>query len=120
VPGGAERGDLFGSALSVGDFSGDSRADLAIGVPGEGLSTGSGAGAVNTLYGRSNGLSGTASLGISQNSPGLSGSGETNDAFGAALATGDFDGDGGVELGIGAPGEDLGSAANSGTFHQVF
>jgi FG-GAP repeat len=35
IAGGAEAGDIFGFALAAGDFNGDSRADLAIGAPGE-------------------------------------------------------------------------------------
>ncbi len=42
-----EEDEFFGFALAAGDFNDDGLADLAIGVPGEGV----GAGAVNVLYG---------------------------------------------------------------------
>jgi hypothetical protein len=35
-----EQGDRFGAALAAGDLDADGFADLAIGVPGEGLPTG--------------------------------------------------------------------------------
>jgi hypothetical protein len=49
----AEQGDGFGASLSVGDFDGNGRQDLAIGVPGENY----GAGGVNVLFGVGSGLS---------------------------------------------------------------
>ena len=52
----AETGDRFGFALEAADFDGDGFDDLAIGVPFEGLSGASQAGAVNVLYGSSSGL----------------------------------------------------------------
>jgi hypothetical protein len=63
---GAEPGDVFGTQLSTGDFNNDGRDDLAIGVPGEdvvpsgGGSAVANAGAVNVIYGSSEGLRPTA------------------------------------------------------------
>jgi FG-GAP repeat protein len=60
----SETGDTFGHSLFSGDFNGDNRDDLAIGVPFEDVNAGTGtmtdAGAVNVLYGSSNGLSATS------------------------------------------------------------
>ena len=65
VPGAAEPGDGFGSALAAGDVTGDGRSDLAIGVPGEngpgtypGQVIAVGAGAVSFLRGSEAGLTG--------------------------------------------------------------
>jgi hypothetical protein len=53
----AEDDDMFGSALTSGDFDADGETDLAIGVPFEGLQGGiTAAGAVNVLYGDDDGL----------------------------------------------------------------
>jgi hypothetical protein len=51
---GAEPSDRFGAALAAGDFNGDGFPDLAIGVPGEGVTQNGGsyaaAGAVAAIY----------------------------------------------------------------------
>ncbi|GAO12913.1 FG-GAP-like repeat-containing protein [Streptomyces lydicamycinicus] len=40
VPGTAEAGDLFGAAVSAGDYNGDNYPDIAIGAPGENSKSG--------------------------------------------------------------------------------
>ena len=113
IEGDNEQMDLFGSALATGDFNQDGFADLAIGVPGEDLSNGQlrrNAGAVNVIYGSSSGLSATQTRSDqiwSQNAQDIGGDIETGDSFGACLESGDFNGDGYVDLAIGVPGEDL-------------
>ncbi|MCK2218913.1 FG-GAP and VCBS repeat-containing protein [Actinomadura sp. ATCC 31491] len=108
IKGAAEKWDAFGAALATGDFNGDGRADLAIGVPGEGLSANQramdyGDGTVDVLYGSRAGLRTGRSEAWSQNT--LEGRPRYYDRFGAALAAGDFNGDGRDELAIGVPGE---------------
>jgi hypothetical protein len=53
----ADTGDLLAMSLAIGDFNGDTYADLAIGVPGEGITSNGAflehAGAVNVLHGSS-------------------------------------------------------------------
>ncbi|MER7128268.1 FG-GAP and VCBS repeat-containing protein [Streptosporangium saharense] len=110
VKGSAEKWDHFGAALAVGDFNADGRADLAIGVPGEDLDANVraldyGAGAVNVLYGSRRGLSALGSEMWTQNTRGVVGKARYADRFGAALAAGDFNGDGDDDLAVGAPGE---------------
>jgi disulfide bond formation protein DsbB len=84
---GAEENDRFGDALAAADFGKATQADLAVGVPGEGLGAAPGAGAVNVLYGRSTGLNATGDQFWHQNISGVAGDGaEQNDAFGARLA----------------------------------
>ncbi len=55
----AEVNDQFGAALAAGDFNGDERSDLAIGVPGERDASGTRVGAVHVLYGSDTGLTAT-------------------------------------------------------------
>ncbi len=84
------------------DFNGDGYADLAIGVPGEGLGpTRRYAGAVNVLYGSPGGLTAAGDQFWSQASAGVKGVAEDNEWFGSALASGDFDRDGYADLAIG-------------------
>ncbi|GAA4228758.1 hypothetical protein FHR32_008083 [Streptosporangium album] len=108
VAGLGEPWDFFGSALASGDFDADGRADLAIGVPGEGLTDNQramdyGDGTVDVLYGSPHGLRGGRAQAWSQRS--LAGEPRYFDRFGAALAAGDLNGDGDDELVVGVPGE---------------
>ncbi|MFC5749976.1 FG-GAP repeat protein [Actinomadura rugatobispora] len=100
VGGSPERLDHFGSALATGDFDGDGRHELAIGVPGEegdeGASTGYSEGAVQVLDGRTLRQTGRTWTGRGRKGP--------YDRFGAALASGDLTGDGTDDLAVGAPG----------------
>ena len=91
--------DAFGTSLAAGDFDGDGVLDLAIGAPGES----SGSGAVYVAYLHFNGTV--------KSSVNIPNSNTAMDAFGTSLAAGDFDGDGVLDLAIGAPGESSGSGA---------
>ena len=112
--------DLFGRALATGDFNNDSYDDLAIGVPGEDEH----AGAVEILFGNAAGLLFDSSVIYRQAQAGGGATTETGDDFGAALAAGDFDGDGFDDLAIGAPLEDEGSlplgAADTGAITILY
>ena len=125
ITGKAEKDDHFGAALATGDFDGDGFADLAIGVPNEGLEgvpdegTIKAVGAVNVLYGSSGGLSASGDQQWHQDAPGITGKAEKDDHFGAALATGDFDGDGFADLAIGVPNEGLEGVPDEGTIKAV-
>ena len=123
ILGDAEEGDLFGSALAAGDFDDDGFEDLAIGVPGEDEpSSGDGrAGIVQVVRGSASGLSaiGDYLFGQLQFPLGQSG-GDFDDHFGAALAAGDFDGDGFGDLAIGVPDENVGAVVDAGTAHALY
>ncbi|GAA3166627.1 FG-GAP-like repeat-containing protein [Nonomuraea roseoviolacea] len=108
IKGAAEKWDAFGAALATGDFDDDGRDDLAVGVPGEGLDANQramdyGDGAVHVIYGGRSGLRGARSEMWTQRL--LKGEPRYYDRFGAALAAGDFNGDGDDELAVGVPGE---------------
>ncbi len=92
---------------------------MAIGVQNEDLGTIPNAGITQVLQGRAAGLM-TATQTWSQDSPGIDDEAQSNDAFGEALATGDFNRDGFGDLAIGAPSEDAGSVANTGLVHVIY
>ena len=116
----AEAGDGFGSALAVGDLNGDGRADLAIGVPGEGNSAVEDSGAVHVLYGTAAGLASTGSQLWTQNSSGIADTAEAGDGFGSSLAVGDVGAGATGDLAIGAPGEGIGAAGGAGAVHVIY
>ncbi|TAH35823.1 MAG: hypothetical protein EYC70_12430 [Planctomycetota bacterium] len=116
----AESYDAFGGVLASGDFNGDGRADLAIGLPYEDEGSLYDAGAVQVLYGGPGGLSAAASQYWTQDSPGIPGHAETPDRFGWALGAGDFNRDGFLDLAIGVRYEGVGSALAAGAVHVLY
>jgi hypothetical protein len=80
----SEDGDRFGEVLSAGDFNGNGRADLVIGVPLEDSGvTIINIGRVHVVYGLANGFSGGQGWG--QETPGMPDAPEASDAFGGGL-----------------------------------
>lgn len=118
VPDTSEALDRFGAALAVGNFDGDGYQDLAIGVPGESVAGVAASGAVTILYGSPTGLRADRAQSFDQRT--TASDVGADDRFGAALAAGDFDGDGSDDLAIGAPGESLGGAADAGEVTVLF
>jgi hypothetical protein len=107
---------LFGPAAAdtnITDFNGDGYEDLAIGVQDEDIGSATDAGAVNIIYGSSNGLSAAAVNAANGHddqlwtldSPGVEGSADGGESFGYSVATGHFNGDMFSDLAIGAPGD---------------
>ena len=110
--------DAFGYALAAGDFNGDGRADLAIGVPGEDSGGVSDAGAVAVFYGAAGGLSRNELWG--KHSTGVAGDPLASALWGYAVAAGDFNRDGYADLAIGAPGDMVSGVAESGTVSLLY
>jgi FG-GAP repeat len=106
--------------LARADFDDDGFADLAVGVPGEDVEAHDGAGAVVVLYGSAAGLTGARAQLFHQDLPEIADRAEAGDAFGAALASGDFDNDGFADLAVGIPGEDQGQVVDAGAVHLLF
>jgi hypothetical protein len=114
-------------AAQYNGFDDDNYADLAIGVPSEGLdvsrarlATIDGAGTVNLLYGSAGGVLGSDEPLLNQGLAAVSGAAEEGDFFGGALTVGDFDGDGYVDLAVGVRNEDIGSVEDAGAVNVIY
>ncbi len=83
----SEANDRCGEGLGVGDFDGDGRADLAIGLPDEDIGSTVDAGAVLVLYGKdTNGLASAGAQTLYQDVSGVPDSSGVHDHFGAAIS----------------------------------
>ena len=120
IAGASENEDRFGSALAAGDFDGDGRSDLAVGVPEEDVGGIEDAGTVNVIYGTGGGLAFADNQQWYQDTPDIIGIPEAFDRFGAALAAGDFNGDGRDDLAIGVPYENVGTVGNAGAVNVIY
>ncbi len=98
----------FGSAFATGDFDADGFDELAVAVRRDGGEGGS----VVVIAGSAAGLTAVGSQLWHQDIPGVDGTGAGTDRFGAALAAGDFDGDGYDDLAVGVPGKAVGGAVH--------
>lgn len=94
----------FGTALAAGDFDGDGKDDLAVGVPGAQVVGAFLAGQVAVYAGPSQSLLAT----LKEPQP------ETLAAFGGALAAGDVDLDGDDDLVVGVPNAKVGPVSGAG------
>lgn len=114
-----ESGDFFGAVLAAGDFNGDNFDDLAIGAPGEDVGGRIASGGVVVAYGSASGIRNAGSQMLTQKGR-VPGAAEDLDNFGVALAVGDFNRDGFDDLGIGAPGEDIGGIETVGALTVLY
>lgn len=102
VPGASESGDGFGLSIAADDTT------LVVGAQWEAIGT-TRAGAVTVLH--RTGLTSFSGQMFHQNSPGVAGSNEKNDMFGAEVAIEDG------WFAVGAPFESIGKASDTGEVH---
>jgi len=103
-----------------GDFNGDGRGDLAVGLEGQSVSGQARAGAVQVIYGSKRGLTGNGDRVFTQDTRGMKERAEPSDGFGVALATGDFNGDRFADLAVGVPFEDRAGKQNAGAVQILY
>ncbi|WP_460364846.1 FG-GAP repeat protein, partial [Actinocorallia lasiicapitis] len=93
------RTDGFGTTVAIGDFAGNGRPRIAVGLPGDGHRSQGSVTVLDPLTGKGRNFSQAGKT---------SGSPERGDKFGSALAVGDFDKDGRADLAVGVPAEAVG------------
>ncbi len=115
--------DLFGWALSSGDYDGDGYDDLAVGIPHFDFGI-TDMGSVSIFFGTEDGVSTTRTQALFQGLGGPSGTPEAGDEFGFTLASGNFNGDRYADLAIGVPFEDDDNAnpqtVDTGAIHILY
>ena len=104
MPGTAQGSEGLGMTARFGDMNGDGLADLAVGFPLD-AEGGAGAGAVLVLPGSADGLTSRDAALLTQDTTGVPGTAEADDAFGSALSMTDRTGDGIADLAVAASGE---------------
>ena len=115
LPGTPQRGDRFGSSLALGVLDLPESSDgiahgLMIGAPGDTVSGHPGAGSVTVVQERFK-----APIMITQDSAGVPGAAEDGDGFGYSLAFSARTTSTPGTLAVGAPTEDIGAVADSGS-----
>jgi FG-GAP repeat protein/VCBS repeat protein len=97
----------WGLAIAMGDVNGDGYDDIVVGVSDDSR--------IDIAYGAASGIVPREQwTSITQNTAGVPGTLEYEDAFGASLAVGDINGDGIDDIAVGAPGEALGTTHDAG------
>ena len=104
----------------LGTGNDDDHADLVIGAPGEDWSSTTDAGIIHVLYADGSGIPTQSGDLWRQGSGGIPGTVEMWDAFGTALAAGDFNGDGYTDLVVGATGQSVNGKANAGIIQILY
>ncbi|MEV5606842.1 FG-GAP repeat protein [Streptomyces sp. NPDC052225] len=112
-----------GIITDVGDVDSDGKGDVVIGMNWDPDTDVAGAqlgGAVLIAHGTANGPDVSGIQTIDQDTAGVPGAGEKGDSFGEELDLGDVNGDGRLDLVVGARGENLDGVANAGSVTVLY
>jgi hypothetical protein len=121
--------DYFGRVLAAGDLDGDTLDDLVVGVPSKDINGLQDSGAIYVYYGSRTTSSGWRDSRLYRRvwtqdtvagSTAIAGMVEAGDAFGRALAIGDFNDDGYGDLAVGVPGEDVEDKKDAGAVNILY
>ncbi|MGC4866612.1 hypothetical protein ACLQ3B_14400 [Micromonospora sp. DT53] len=107
VPDSPEDEDRFGGALAVGDVTGDGRADVLVGAPGEDIGSRVDAGNITLLKGSAGGLTGAGAQAFDQNNSAVPDGAENGDKFGTAIALLNLTRATGLDAVVASPGEEV-------------
>jgi hypothetical protein len=123
VSGRTEDRDLFGYS-TVADLNGDGAAELLVEVGGESLKDRDGdrrrfAGMLQVLFGDAAGLPAGDEV-WTQDSPHVDGRVQGDDVFAGMAASGDFNGDGFLDVAVEVANEDLDGVHNAGAVHVLY
>jgi hypothetical protein len=99
-----QAGAHFGQSVAVGDVNGGGKGDIAVGAPWEGVGGNAGQGRAYAF----SGADGSLLFTLDTPNP------QTQGLFGFSVAVGDVNGDGKVDIAVGAHREDVGGNADQG------
>ncbi|MGW0882377.1 FG-GAP and VCBS repeat-containing protein [Streptomyces sp. NPDC002671] len=101
---------VYPDDIAIGDINHDGYGDIVAGTSGTDNVPGGLGGTVTVVYGGPQGMSTKlAPQKITQDTPGVPGTGEAHDSFGRSVSVGDTDGDGYADIAIGTPREAIGT-----------
>lgn len=119
IPTEPKEGEFFGSALAIGDFDGDTVADIAA-TANERIDGHPYAGAAFVIPGAVGDPDVASTSMWSQDSPGALGSAQDFDLFGWEMVAADFDGSGQDDLAVAVALEDLSGSEDGGIVHAFY